>query len=90
MNLEEIFVSGTIGRTFGFIVETFLRPLRVKIAHALSEPSGELTMSADELLHMREVNHWLPLTMCIVRRMMKNEFPEQFLRHLKDDGTIVT
>jgi hypothetical protein len=46
-------------------------------------------MSADELLHIREVNYWLPLAMCIVRRMMKNEFPRQFLRHLKDDGTIV-
>jgi len=89
INLEEIFVPDTIGRTFGYVVDTFLRPLRVKIAHALSEPSGELTMSADELLHIREVNYWLPLAMCIVRRMMKNEFPRQFLRHLKDDGTIV-
>lgn len=90
MALEQIFVSGIAGRTFGHVVENFLRPLRVKIAHALSEPSGELTMSADELLHVREVNRWLPLTKCIVRRMMKNEFPAQFLRYLRDDGTVTT
>jgi hypothetical protein len=90
MVLRKIFVSGAIGRTFGYVIDSLLRPLRVKIAHALSEPTGALTMSADELLHMREVNHLLPLTTCIVRRMMKNEFPDQFLRHLKDDGTIVT
>ena len=89
MALEQIFVSGTVGRTFGHIVENFLRPLRVNIAHALSDPSGELTMSADELLHVREVNKLLPLTKCIVRRMLKNEFPTQFLRYLNDDGTIV-
>jgi hypothetical protein len=47
------------------------------------------TMSADELLHMREVNKWLPLTKYIVRQMLKNELPPQFLRHRKDDGTIV-
>lgn len=90
MALEEIFVAVAVGRSFGHIVENFLRPLRDKIAHALSQPSGELTMSADELLHMREVNRWLPLTKCMVRRMMKNEFPTQFLRYLNDDGTATT
>jgi hypothetical protein len=90
MALEQIFVSGAVGRSFGHVVDNVLRPLRVKIAHALSEPSGELTMSADELLHVREVNRLLPLTKCVVRRMVKNEFPTQFLRHLKDDGTVIT
>jgi hypothetical protein len=88
MALEQIFVSGSPGRTFGHVVDNLLRPLRVKIAHALSESSGELTMSADELLHVREVNRLLPLTKCVVRRMLKNEFPTQFLCHLKDDGTV--
>jgi len=90
MALEQIFVAGAVGRSSGHVADNLLRPLRDKIAHALSEPSGELTMSADELLHLREVNKWLPLTKCIVRRMMKNEFPTQFLRYLRDDGTIIT
>lgn len=83
-----IFVPDALGKSFGYIIEKFLRPLRVKVAHALSERSGELTMSADELLHIRELNRWLPLTKCIVRRLIKNEFPGQFLRYLGDDGTI--
>ena len=89
MALEQIFIAGAIGRSFGHVADNFLRPLRDKIAHALSQSSGELTMSADELLHVREVNKLLPLTKCIVRRMMKNEFPTQFLRYLKEDGSIV-
>jgi hypothetical protein len=88
MALDQIFVPDVLGRSFGYVIENFLRPLRVKIAHALSRSSGELTMSADELLHLREVNKWLPLIKCIVRRMTKNEFPTQFLRYLKEDGTI--
>jgi Methylamine utilization protein MauJ/SEC-C motif len=88
MTLEAIFVPETRGRSFGNVLEKFLTPLRVKIAHALSQRSGELTMSADDLLHIREVNKWLPLVKCIVRRMMKNEFPTQFLRYLRDDGTL--
>lgn len=90
MTLAQIFVSEASGRSLAHVADKFLRPLRDNIAHALSRPSGELTMSADELLHMREVNKWLPLTKCIVRRMMKNEFPTQFLRYLKEDGTITT
>jgi hypothetical protein len=88
MALEQLFVPAAVGRSFGHVLENSLRPLRDKVAHALSEPSGELTMSADELLHLREVNKWLPLTKCVVRRMIKDEFPTQFLRYLKDDGTI--
>jgi hypothetical protein len=90
MSLGQVFVPGAIGRPFGHIVVNFMRPLRDKIAHALSGSSGMLTMSADELLHISEVNRWLPLTKCVVRRMVKNEFPTQFLRYLRDDGTIAT
>lgn len=90
MALSQIFVAEATGRSITHVADKFLRPLRDNIAHALSKPSGELTMSADELLHMREVNKWLPLTKSIVRRMMKNEFPAQFLRYLREDGTITT
>lgn len=90
MALAQIFVGEATGRSFSNVADKFLRPLRDNIAHALSKPSGELTISADELLHVREVNKWLPLTKCMVRRLMKNEFPTQFLRYLKEDGTIST
>lgn len=49
----------------------------------------EVTLSADEALHLAKVSHWLPLLKCGVRRMLKNEFPNEYLPHLLEDGTIV-
>jgi len=70
-------------------IEGTLSPLRVNIAHALLTPSGELTMSVDELLHINQVNRWVTFLKCAVRRLLKNEFPKEFLPYLKEDGTIV-
>ena len=78
------------GKKFGYVITTILQPLRVDIAHALSSKSGELTMSVDELLHIEKINKWLLPAKCIVRRILKNEFPKEFLSYLRDDGTIVT
>lgn len=66
-----------------FVTET-LKPLRHNIAHALTEGSGELTVSADDLLDFYHVNKWLPHTKCIVRRMLKNDFPTEFLSYLRE------
>lgn len=77
------------GKKFGYVIDKTLTPLRVDVAHALSTKSGELTMSVDELLHIDKVNKWLLPAKCIVRRMLKNEFPTEFLSYLRDDGTIV-
>jgi len=75
------------GRRFGAVIDGTLRPLRVDIAHALSEESGELTLSVDELLHIQNVNNWITPAKCVTRRMLKNEFPAEFLTYLRDDGT---
>jgi len=72
-----------------FVADT-LRPLRDNVAHALTEPSGELTVSADELLDVHSVNNWLTLTRCIARRMLKNDFPGEFLPYLGEDGVVRT
>jgi hypothetical protein len=89
MALDSIFRPEALGKKFGDVIDKILAPLRVNIAHALSLQSGELTLSVDELLHTQQVNNWLPLTKCIVRRMLKDEFPTEFLPYLKEDGTIV-
>ena len=65
-----------------------LKPLRDNITHALTEISGELTVSADELLDINQVAQWLFLTKCIVRRMLKNDFPVEFLSYLGEDGVV--
>lgn len=77
--LDVIFVQRSLGRNVACITTEFLRPLRDRVAHALYGRSGELPVYADEALHVDEVAFWLPLTKCIVRRMLKNEFPDAFL-----------
>jgi len=89
MSLESIFQLEARGEQCTDLIATVLKPLRDKIGHALGLLQGEeLTLSADELLHTEEVNKWLPLTKCIVRRMLKNEFASDFLPYLKEDGTV--
>jgi hypothetical protein len=78
------------GRKLSYVRHAILGSLRVDVAHALSAKSGELTMSVDELLHIQNINKWLLPTKCIVRRMLKNEFPAEFLPYLREDGTFVT
>jgi hypothetical protein len=85
--LASIFISEAVGKRFGQLIASELNPLRDKVAHAIAK-SGEITLSVDELLHIQQVNHWLPLTRCMARRMVKNEFPTQFLSYLGEDGKI--
>lgn len=88
--LDAIFPAEARGKRVGYVVKCNLYPLRHKIAHALLSGSGSLSMSADEMLHTGEVDKWLPLTKCVARRMLKNEFPSEFLAYLREDGTIVS
>ncbi len=89
MALESIFRPEVLGKKFGDVIDHILNPLRVEVAHALSSTSGELTLSVDELLHIQKVNNSLPLTKCIARRFLKDEFPAEYLAYLREDGTIV-
>jgi hypothetical protein len=89
MALESAVPLEVRGKKLGYVINTILQPLRVNVAHALSAKSGELTMSVDELLHIQKISKWLLPTKCIVRRMLKNEFPAEFLSYLREDGTIV-
>ncbi|MBZ5490542.1 MAG: SEC-C domain-containing protein [Acidobacteriia bacterium] len=77
------------GQQVSTVIESTLDPLRDNVAHALLSNKGELTMSADELLHVQQVNKWLALTKCISRRMLKNDFPAEYLPYLKEDGAVV-
>jgi SEC-C motif len=88
MALASLFPDEVRGKSFQYVIDKVLYPMRVDVAHAISSQSGELTLSIDELLHTRNLNKWLPLTKCIVRRMLKNDFPSDFLAYLQEDGTI--
>jgi methylamine utilization protein MauJ/SEC-C motif-containing protein len=89
MALSSIFPNEALGKSCKYVIDKVLYPLRVDVAHAISDQSGELTLTVDELLHTQNINKWLPLTKCIVRRMLKNDFPADFLTYLQEDGTII-
>jgi hypothetical protein len=99
LTVASVFVPDARGRSFEELVGEgdrgqqggVLRALRNDIAHALWDRGGgpALTMSADDSFHHDRVHGWLPLCRCIARYMLKHEFPTQFLRHLRDDGTVV-
>jgi hypothetical protein len=46
---------------------------------------SELPLSPDELLHKHEVQKWLPVLKCMVRRMLRNDFPADFLPWVPDE-----
>ncbi len=76
------------GQNISTVIEKILNPIRDTVAHALLSNKGELTMSADELLHLQQVNKWLSLLRCIARRMLKNDFPGEYLSYLREDGSV--
>ncbi len=88
MSLHSIFLAPTRGRRFGDLIHHELTDLRNEVAHALSDKTGVIAVSADETLHISRVLQWVPLTKCIVRRMLKNEFPDEYLPYLREDGNL--
>jgi hypothetical protein len=87
ITLASIFVPEARGKKFTRIIEDYLRPVRVRIAHAVLD-SGELTLSADEEMDIQQVYKWLAQTRCIVRHMLKSDFPTEFLAYIADDGSM--
>jgi hypothetical protein len=58
---------------FNRVREQKLEPLRVKIAHMISEPSGDVSLSPDSRENARDVNKWVSLLRFIARVMTMNE-----------------
>jgi hypothetical protein len=70
------------GRKVTDVIEAHLKPLRIKVAHALFGSGGELPLSSDDLTHTHSITRHLLVTKCLVRRMLKSDFPTHFLSHL--------
>jgi hypothetical protein len=81
--LTQVFPPAVRGKKFNQIIDDELRPLRNEVAHGIMD-SGELGISADDLVKAEKVNFWLPLTRTMVRRMLKNDFGSEFLSYLPD------
>jgi hypothetical protein len=88
MAFDSVFPEEARGRKLNDLFDRELSDLRVEVAHALSEDSGVVTLDVDDLLHVARVNKWLPLMKCIVRRWLKDDFPDEFLAHLNEDGSV--
>jgi len=86
--LQSIFVLEARGKKFNQIIDDYLRPVRDRVAHAVLD-SGEVTLSADEDLDVRELYKWLSLMKCIVRHMLKSDFPSEFLPYFNEKGEYV-
>ena len=86
LTLSQMFPAESRGKNLMHVVQTELTSLRDQIAHGIMR-SGELSLSADDLVQIQRVNRWLSLTRSIARRMLKNDFPTQFLSYLRDDGS---
>jgi hypothetical protein len=54
ITVNSIFIPEAKGKTFNQIIDTYLRPVRDRIAHAVLD-TGELTVPADEDLDLREI-----------------------------------
>jgi len=78
MALSSIFPAESFGRKISDIIhkDKELHKIRLKIAHDLLL-SNEPTVSIDDALDLELVYKWLPLTKCIARLMMNEEFPEK-------------
>jgi hypothetical protein len=59
--------------------------LRNEIGHAFTASSGKEVTNLDSRGFQVEVERWLPLLKCMARRMLRNEFPTEFLPWLKDE-----
>ena len=70
------------GQKASDVIENVLNPLRVNVAHALFGNGGELPLSSDDLLHTHAITSHLLITKCLVRKMLKNDFTNDFLNHL--------
>jgi hypothetical protein len=70
------------GRKATEIIEVDLKPLRDNIAHALFGSGGDLPLSSDDLTDTQSITRRLLAVKCLARRMLKNDFPTDFLSHL--------
>lgn len=72
-NYDHIVPEEVRGWKFNRVRERHLEPIRNRIAHMLSEPSGDLSLSPDSRENSREVMKWLSLLRLIARVMALNE-----------------
>lgn len=87
MALDSVFIPEVRGRNVGDIRDKELRSLRNGVGHLFDESDKTLRLWIDDAEQVNRVHQWLPITTCIARLLLKNEFPYIYLSGLADDGT---
>jgi hypothetical protein len=85
--IEFLFPKEARGKKITKVKDDFLEPLRNRIAHSIFGDTGSEPWE-ESIEHFEDVNNWLPLTQIIVRRILKNEFPNEFLVGVPDDDLV--
>jgi len=70
---DDLVPDEVLGWKFNRVRQHKLEPLRNQIAHMISEPSGDLSLSPDSRDNAREVTKWVSLLRFIARVMTMNE-----------------
>jgi len=93
--LESIFIPEVRGQTIHDLVKPGDRhdrtspgplcALRNEVSHSIGPSGGGIPLVADESLHTIRVGNWLPITKCIVRLLLMNEFPNDLWRPVSPD-----
>ncbi|MDR3742220.1 MAG: hypothetical protein P4L40_24655 [Terracidiphilus sp.] len=74
---KSVFIPEVAGKRLSAVIKDPMRELRNRVAHAVID-SGEPTVDADTELHVRAVEHWLPITKVLARYLLQAEFPREF------------
>lgn len=70
---DHVVPDEVLGWRFNRIRQERLEEIRNKIAHMLSEPGGDLSLSPDTHSHRTEVTRWISLLRLMARIMIRNE-----------------
>ncbi len=70
---DDIVPDEVLDWKFNRVREQKLEPLRNRIAHMISEPSGDLSLTPDSRENARQVTKWISLLRFIARAMILNE-----------------
>jgi len=90
MALDSVFIPEVRGRSVGDIRDKELRALRNDVGHLFDESDKKLRLWIDDAEQVNRVHRWLPITTCIARLLLKNEFPQIYLSGLAEDGTDIS
>lgn len=82
VSVQQIFLAEALGKSIQNLSDSYLRPIRDRISHALME-DGELGVNINNTQQVQLISRWLPLLRCLTRLRLRNEFPDQFVFEAK-------